>query len=220
MNVIIDSNPAARLAVDLVALLKDKDSAHVAVSGGSTPRQLFRLLATEYRNAVQWDRVTIWQVDERTVPPDDPQSNWKMLRDELLVNAPGVTAHRMEAERDGAAEDYERLLHERVRAGEFNVPQLDVVLLGMGGDGHTASLFPGTAALGETQKLVVRNEVPQLNTSRVTMTYPLINAAAERWFLAAGADKTEAFAQVRDGKLPSAGIVAPVWYVDAAVAGS
>lgn len=90
----------------------------------------------------------------------------------------------------------------------------------MGADGHTASLFPGTAALEERERLVVRNAVPQLNTTRVTMTFPLINAARERWFLASGADKANAFKCVQTGELPSAKVCDPVWYVDSAVVGA
>ncbi|HRK33122.1 MAG TPA: 6-phosphogluconolactonase [Candidatus Hydrogenedentes bacterium] len=219
MQTIVDSNPAARIAQDLVAALALCDAPHLAVSGGSTPKVLFQLLANEYRDQVRWDALTIWQVDERSVPPDDPQSNWRMLNETLLSKVTGVRAHRMEAERASGAEDYERLLRAHVHNVVRGIPQLDVVLLGMGGDGHTASLFPGTAALEEASRLVVRNEVPQLATSRVTMTYPLINAARNRWFLAAGADKADAFNRVRAGELPSSRIVDPRWYIDSAAAG-
>ena len=213
MRTIVDADPAARLARDLVAYLNSPGVANLAVSGGSTPRALFKILANEHRDAVAWDRVTIWQVDERCVPPDDSQSNWRMVREELLSNIPEIMAHRMEAERDGAAEDYEALLR-------ANAPRLDLVLLGMGADGHTASLFPGTAALDERERLVVRNEVPQLNTRRVTMTFPLLNAARERWFLVAGADKAAAFKRVKAGELPAGRVRDATWYVDPAVVGA
>lgn len=212
MRTLVDPNPAARVARDLVALISARDRAHVAVSGGSTPRALFRILASEYRNAVRWNRVTLWQVDERCVPPEDPQSNWRMLREELLSKIPEVHAHRMEAERTGAAEDYERLLR-------ANLERPDLVLLGMGADGHTASLFPGTTALHERERLVVLNDVPQLDTRRVTMTFPFLNAARERWFLVTGVDKADAFRRVQAGELPAGRIHGATWYIDPAVMG-
>ena len=212
MKTIVDANPAVRLAQDLVAYLNTRERAHIAVSGGSTPRALFKILATEYRTAARWDRVTIWQVDERTVPPTDSLSNWKMISDELLSKIIELKSHRMEAERPTAADDYETLL----RSHQI---QLDLVLLGMGADGHTASLFPDTVGIEEHERWVVRNEVPQLTTHRVTMTFPLINAARERWFLVAGADKADAFNRVQAGELPAARVHEPVWYIDPAVIG-
>ncbi len=228
MRTKVDADPAGRLARDLVAFLNARGDAHVAVSGGSTPRVLFKVLASEFRDVVAWDRVTIWQVDERCVPPHDPQSNWKMLSDELLVEISDLKCRRIEAERDGAAEDYESLLrahvppaNDSVREGASSrIPRLDLVLLGMGADGHTGSLFPGTAALDERERLVVRNEVPQLNTQRVTMTFPLINAARERWFLVSGADKAAAFARVQAGELPAGRVRDAAWYVNPAVIGT
>ena len=228
MRTKVDADPAGRLARDLVAFLNARGDAHVAVSGGSTPRVLFKVLASEFRDVVAWDRVTIWQVDERCVPPHDPQSNWKMLSDELLVEISDLKCRRIEAERDGAAEDYESLLRAHVPPADdtararvsSHFPQLDLVLLGMGADGHTVSLFPGTAALDERERLVVRNEVPQLNTQRVTMTFPLINAARERWFLVSGADKAAAFARVQAGELPAGRVRDAAWYVNPAVIGT
>ena len=212
MKTIVDANPAARLAKDLVAYVNTLEHAHIAVSGGSTPRALFKILASEYRRAARWDRVTIWQVDERTVPPTDSLSNWKMIQEELLSQIIELKSHRMEAERLSAADDYETLL----RTHQI---KLDLVLLGMGADGHTASLFPGTAGLEERDRLVVRNEIPQLTTHRVTMTFPFINAARERWFLVAGADKADAFNRVLQGELPAARVPDPAWYVDPAAIG-
>lgn len=227
MKIIVDTDPAARLAKDLIALLNDRGEAHVAVSGGSTPRALFRILASEYREAVQWDRVTIWQVDERCVPPHDSQSNWKMLSEELLSRISTLRSHRMEAERDGAAGDYESLIRAHVplategpREHIFSHrPQLDLVLLGMGADGHTASLFPGTLALGERVRLVVWNPMPRPSTHRITMTFPLINAARHRWFLVSGADKATAFDRVQAGEVPAAGVRDATWYIDKPVLG-
>lgn len=216
MQTIVDIDPAARLAEDLAEQLREGE-AHIAVSGGSTPRRLFQILAAHYRERIAWDGVTLWQVDERCVPPNHEQSNWRMLHEELLSALPAIRAHRIEAERANAAEDYERLLRECVRKNAHGVPELDIVLLGMGADGHTASLFPGTAALNETERLVVLNAVPQLQTHRVTMTFPLLNAAWSRWFLVTGADKRPAFARAQRGEVPAGRIADATWYVDPSV---
>jgi len=221
VSVHISESPAVEAASEFAALCASSaDTIFVAVSGGSTPRELFRLWATEYRERIPWERIMIFQVDERCVPPGDSQSNWKMLHEELLAHVPGVTAHRMEAERPGAAEDYERLIQSTVAKDGSGTPRFDLVLLGMGADGHTASLFPGTEALREQQRLVVLNDVPQLATQRVTMTFPLINAAARRWFLVKGADKAPAYARIHaHGDVPAANVANADWFVDAAVVG-
>ena len=218
MNVHISDDPARALAERFVAEVPRHGAVHVAVSGGSTPRRLFRLLTTAFRETVPWDRIEWWQVDERCVPPDHADSNWRMIAKELLAPIRELRAHRIEAERDGAAEAYDRLLRERVPVDNHGLPALDFVFLGMGADGHTASLFPGTAALNETERLVVVNDVPQLATRRVTMTFPLLRAARRRWFLVAGADKADAFAHVRAGTLPASELRDADWFVDAAVA--
>ncbi len=220
MKLEISPQPERALAKALIAYLADFDEPHIAVSGGSTPRDLYRLLTSRYVKRIHWSRLTIFQVDERCVPPTDKQSNWRMLEKELLSQVDGVTAHRIEAERDGAAEDYEKLLIERAPIGLHAIPTLDVILLGMGGDGHTASLFPGTKALKETKHLVVRNHVPALDTHRVTMTYPLLNAARQRWFLVRGAEKAQAFQKVRHGKLPAAQLTNARWFIDPEAAGA
>ncbi|MCP4641260.1 MAG: 6-phosphogluconolactonase [bacterium] len=214
---IVADDPANCAAEALVALLAPLDEAAIAVSGGSTPCALFRLLASTYRCDIDWTKVSIFQVDERCVPPAEDASNWKMLREELLDHVPGVSAYRMEAERKGAAEDYESLIRTRVACSEAGVPTFDLVLLGMGDDGHTASLFPGTNALNETERLVVRNCVPQQATDRVTMTFPIINAARRRWFLVAGEAKAPALTQVRNGDLPAGRVSDATWFVDTAL---
>lgn len=218
MKVIPFEHPAAALAEAFAQVLNECAAPRVAVSGGSTPRSLFRILAEDYRDAVPWERLHLFQVDERCVPPEDERSNWRMLRGELLAKLPGITAYRIEAERDGAAEDYERIIREIVPAGNDGIPCFDLVLLGMGTDGHTASLFPGTAALEERRRLVVKNPVPQLDTMRVTMTFPLINAAARKWFLVTGADKAEVLARVKRGELPAARVRDAEWFIDRAAA--
>ena len=208
----ICAEPAREMAEALTRLLHEIQEPAIAVSGGSTPRRLFSLLAGEFRQAVDWGRVRLFQVDERCVPPDHAESNWRMLYESLLAHVPEISAFRIEAERPGAAEEYEALIRKRVAPGAGGVPRFDVVLLGMGIDGHTASLFPGTAALEERDRLVVLNEAPQLGTTRATMTFPLLEAAARRWFLVTGREKSRAFSRVQRGELP-AGRLDAKWFV-------
>jgi 6-phosphogluconolactonase len=202
----------------------------VALSGGSTPRRLYQLLAAEpFRAQVDWSRVDFFWGDERCVPPDHPDSNYRMAREAMLekLPVPADRVHRMEAERadrDAAARDYEQTLARvlGVPAGG-EPPALDLILLGLGPDGHTASLFPHTAALAEKSRWVVVNYVPKFNTDRLTLTAPVLNQAREVLFLVAGADKAEPLAEVLEGppdpeRLP-AQMIRPaqgrlVWYVD------
>lgn len=175
----------------------------IALSGGSTPKRLYHLLATKpYRDRVDWGRVEIFWGDERCVPPDHSDSNYRMAREAMLAHLPipDDHIHRMEGERpdlDAAARDYQAIIA-RVFGVEANAepPAFDLVLLGMGPDGHTASLFPGTQALNERKAWVVANPVPQLHTTRLTLTLPILNRAREVLFLVAGADKAERWAEV------------------------
>jgi 6-phosphogluconolactonase len=204
-----------------------------ALSGGSTPRRLYEILGDPgFGGNIPWGRVHLFQVDERCVPPDHAESNYRMMREVLLDRAriPPSNVHRMEAELpnpDEAAERYVQQLNMmfRPRRGEF--PRFDLVFLGMGPDGHTASLFPGSPALAEREKWVCANFVEKFHTNRVTLTYPVLNAAREIIFLVAGDGKAETLRQVLEGPnepehFPSQGI-RPVdgrltWYVDVAVA--
>lgn len=166
-----------------------------ALAGGSTPAQLYSLLASdEFRPRIDWRRVHFFWGDERCVAPDHAQSNYRMARLSLLdvVGPPAAHVHRLQGELEPAlaARAYERELEEHFElsvGGGF--PRFDLILLGMGADGHTASLFGGTAALAETRRWVVDNQVPDLGTVRLTVTLPLLNAAAHVLFLVAGADK-------------------------------
>ncbi len=203
----------------------------VALSGGSTPKEFYQLLATPAFK-IPWTRVHLFQVDERCVPPDHPQSNYKMIREALLDRAPLPAAnfHRMAAEqpdREAAAENYATELRKTVGAGPGEWPRLDVIFLGMGEDGHTASLFPGTAALNERERAVCPNYVEKLKMYRLTLTLPTLNAAARAVFLVAGEAKAETVRQVlrsTDGTppfpsqriQPAYGSV--TWYLDAAAA--
>jgi 6-phosphogluconolactonase len=176
----------------------------VALSGGSTPIALHALLAASpYRERVAWDRVQFYWGDDRCVPPDDEQSNYRMARETLLepLGIPASQIHRMRTELPPpeAADLYEQELRATFNLAAGALPRFDFNLLGMGPDGHTASLFPHTAALTETQRLVVANEVPQLQTTRITLTPPAINASATIVFLIAGADKADALHKVLRG---------------------
>jgi 6-phosphogluconolactonase len=207
----------------------------VALAGGSTPRRLYQLLAdTPYLERVNWPRVEFFWGDERTVPPDHKDSNFHMANEALLHKLPIAAAnlHRMQAERpdpDAAARDYQ---HEIARVfgvtAEGEPPAFDLILLGMGPDGHTASLFPSTAALQETGRWVVSNWVAKFNTHRVTLTYRVLNRAAHVLFLVAGADKAHVLAEVLEGpsdpeRLPSQrvrpGAGQLTWFVDLDAAG-
>jgi 6-phosphogluconolactonase len=212
--VYVSADPARALAERLADVLNETEQSAIAVSGGSTPRRLFEILASDYREAVPWDRVRVFQVDERSVPPDHDQSNWRMLKETLLDVVPDARGMRMQAERPGGATGYETLIRQAL--GEK--PVFDIVLLGLGADGHTASLFPGTEALHEKERWVVENRVPQLNTTRVTLTYPIINAARHRWFLVSGPGKEEAFRGAQWGENPASGVESPEWFIDPEVA--
>ena len=172
----------------------------LVLSGGSTPRGLYALLASEtFADRIDWPRVFVFWGDERCVPPDDADSNYLMARETLLdhVPLPPENIHRIAGEIDpqSAAEAYEHRLRDFF-APTHTRPRFDLVLLGMGGDGHTASLFPGTAALDETTRWVVANFVPRLDTWRITLTLPALNSAANVLFLVTGSDKSDRLAEV------------------------
>ncbi|MBI3961529.1 MAG: 6-phosphogluconolactonase [Deinococcus sp.] len=205
----------------------------VALSGGSTPRALFTLLASKpYSQQIAWTQTHVFWGDERCVPPDHPDSNYRLANETLLsqVPLPQENVHRMpaELEPEQAATQYEQQLQQffHLPAGAF--PCFDLVLLGMGADGHTASLFPHTSGLHQRTRLVVANYVPKLSTFRLTLTTPALNHAARIMFLVAGQDKAATLKEVLYGprqpeQLP-AQIIAPVkgqlvWLIDQAVSG-
>jgi 6-phosphogluconolactonase len=176
----------------------------VALSGGSTPKALYSLLAANYADFV-WNRVFLFFGDERHVPPTDPESNYKMVNEALLTSIaiPPANVFRVRAENldaDAAASDYENQIRQffDLKSGEF--PRFDLVLLGMGPDGHTASLFPDSKALDEQSRLVVANWVAKFDTHRITFTFPVLNQAAEVMFMACGADKADMVHQILEGK--------------------
>lgn len=202
----------------------------VALSGGSTPKVLFEMLASErFRDLVDWSKVYFFWGDERSVPPDHKDSNFRMANDAMLkpLNIPEANIFRIQAEK-GAAEAaalYRQVLAEFFAPDEF--PRFDLLYLGMGDDGHTASLFPHTEALQEQSLAVVENYVPKFQTTRITLTIPAINHARHIVFLASGASKAEMLVQVLEGDhqpetLPSQFIRATsgtlTWMVDAPAA--
>lgn len=203
----------------------------IALSGGSTPRELYSLLGSEpYLSQIDWKLVEIFWSDERSVPPDDAESNYRLAHETLLshISTPAPQVHRMPAEqpdRDAAALAYTQ---EMQRAfGTNGIPSFDLLQLGMGPEGHTASLFPHQPALHERERLVMPVSVPKPPPDRLTFTPPLLNAARNILFLATGADKADALHAVLEGPYNPdeypAQIVKPahgevVWMVDAAIA--
>jgi len=208
-GVVVCSDPAevahaaARLFVDWAwqAIAKDGHF-YVALSGGSTPRELYRLLATsEFRAQVDWPRVQLFWGDERAVPPEHADSNYGMARRELLLRVPipPGNVHRMHGEEASigrAAHDYEEEMRRELRLDDRGFPIFHLVLLGMGADGHTASLFPGSPLLKETSHWVSTPLSPKLNMRRLTITLPVIEAARRILFLITGAEKAETLRQV------------------------
>ncbi len=176
----------------------------VALSGGSTPKRLFEILADEpYASTMPWSKIHFFWGDERCVPPDHPDSNFGAANATLLsrVPVPAVNVHRIQAEfdPDEAAQGYESELRHYFLAGAGGLPRFDLVFLGMGADGHTASLFPRSAALEETERLAVANWVEKLDANRVTLTCPVFNNAAFIMILVAGEDKAETLQAVLEG---------------------
>ena len=219
-----------RMAAHLVAIVQETLVGHDrfcwALSGGDTPRGLYETLASPpFAAAIDWSRMWIFWGDERPVPPEHKDSNYRLAEETLLsrVRIPPIQIFRMRGELPPAeaAADYQQQLQDVF--GARALPRFDLIHLGLGPDGHTASLFPGTPGLAVKDRWVIANRVNALNTTRITLTLPVLNAARRVWFLAAGAKKAEAFARVRytpDSQYP-ASLVHPAgelrWYVDQAV---
>ncbi len=176
----------------------------VALSGGTTPRRTYQLLAAPpFRDQVPWQAVEVFWGDERCVPPEDPRSNQRLARQALLDHVP-IPAGRIRpmacnGDPAAAARAYQQLLARRCGPG---LPRFDLVLLGLGPDGHTASLFPGSPALQEERRWVSEVLVPGQDFARLTLTLPVLNHAAEILFLAAGAEKAAALGQILNGAEP------------------
>ena len=230
-----DAAEATRLAAQEVvaraqAAVSLRGRFTLALSGGHTPQGLHALLADPeepFRDRIAWAATEVFFGDERCVGPDHPESNYGSARASLFarVPLPPANVHRLRGEDDpaAAAAAYEAELRRSVPS-ERGVPRLDLVLLGLGRDGHTASLFPGTAALAEETRLVVANEVPQVGGFRLTFTFPLLCAARAVAFLVAGEDKAAPVANVLEGHgdLPAARVRPAdgdlAWFLDEAAA--
>jgi 6-phosphogluconolactonase len=233
IRVVRDGDAIAREAADRIVeqsreAITFQDSFSIALSGGSTPKVLFSLLASdEYRGAVDWAKWQVYFGDERCVPPDSTDSNYRMAKETLLDHAPIAPAnvHRIRGEIDpeAAAKEYGQLLE-----ANFAGAGLDLTLLGVGPDGHTASLFPGSAALHETKHRCVANWVEKLNTWRITMSAPFINRSRQVMILVSGASKAQRLQEVLEGprnpeRLPIQ-LINPeggrlTWLLDVAAAG-
>jgi 6-phosphogluconolactonase len=204
----------------------------VALSGGSTPKNLYTLIAANAASSLPWERIFFFWGDERHVPPEDAESNYRMAKETLLskVPVPAGNIFRVPVENPdamAAAEAYEGTLQKFFALGPGEFPRLDLILLGMGPDGHTASLFPETAALREKSRLVVANWVEKLKASRITLTLPVLNSARYVAFLVSGSDKAAALREVLEGNGPAekypSKLVRPtdgklIWFVDRAAA--
>jgi 6-phosphogluconolactonase len=204
----------------------------IALSGGSTPKNLFNLLATNARTVLPWDRTFFFWSDERHVPPTDPDSNYRMAEETMLSKIPVAAGNvfRIPAENPdaaAAAEAYEQTLRKFFQLEPGQIPIFDLILLGMGPDGHTASLFPGSAGLQEKTRLVIANWVDKMKTSRLTLTLPVLNAARCVTFLVSGTDKAVVLKTVLEEDAPAeqypSKLVRPsdgklIWLVDRAAA--
>ncbi len=194
--------------------IETKDGFIVALAGGLTPKSLYKLLTTdEFKNRVDWTKVFFFFGDERNVSPDDDESNFKMANENLFepLKIGAENTFRWQTESGNAEESaadyllkiwtfYEARKNEVVAVeNETNVPRFDLILLGMGDDGHTASLFPHTEALREKEMIAVANRVEKLNTDRLTLTFPVINNAENVAFLVKGAEKAETLREVLEG---------------------
>lgn len=203
----------------------------VALSGGSTPRAVCPLLVVPPRvRQLDWSRVEFFFGDERAVPPDHPDSNYRLAREALLDYLPGLrteNVHRMPADTpdmDSAARAYEDELRSVIGSHDGRPPVFDLIWLGMGADGHTASLFPGSAALGERRRWVVANWAPSIEAWRMTLTFGVLNAAREAMFVVTGGEKADAVRAIRNDEadLPAGRVRArrTLWILDAAAGGS
>lgn len=235
LQVFADASEVARAAaLRFIEIARESIAARgrfsVALAGGSTPKRIYELLASdELSNELDWSKVHIFFGDERTVPPDDAESNYRMANEALLarVALPEQNIHRMRGEGDAVANA--RLYEDELR-GYFDGedwPQFDLIMLGMGDDGHTASLFPETRALDVNAAWVTANWVEKFDTFRVTLTVPAINHARHIMFIVTGASKAERLAEVLHGaheprRLPSQ-LIQPhegalAWFLDEAAA--
>lgn len=217
---------AERIAELTRAIQKSKGYFAIALSGGSTPRPLYELLATppiSYK--IPWNFGYFFMVDERCVPETSNESNFKMIFESMLSKVPVLdtnifSVQFQDVDPERAADDYEERVKEAFKLEEGKFPRFDIVLLGLGDDGHTASLFPGTDALKEKSRIVVANYVDKFSHHRITLTQPAINNASHIYFLVSGQSKSEIVSDVVCGKQSyPANLIHPnngelEWYLD------
>jgi 6-phosphogluconolactonase len=209
--IVPDGNTIARRAAEeflqaATEAVAQRGSFTVALAGGSTPRALYSLVVSDpaFRNKLPWERMQFFFGDERHVPPDNDQSNFRMANESLFCKAPiqpsQITRMRGEyLDAEKAALEYEQALRAYFKTKEGEYPRFDLVLLGMGEEGHTLSLFPGTKALHASNRVVVRNWVGKLYTDRITLTAPAANQANRVMFMVTRADKAAALKAVLEG---------------------
>ncbi|RKQ42939.1 6-phosphogluconolactonase [Roseivirga pacifica] len=221
---------AQAFAEFLIDQINQSNTLNIALSGGSTPKILFELLADEYEEEVDWNKVNLYWGDERCVPPTDGDSNYKMTNDLLItqVSIPDSNVHRVlgENEPEGEAARYGKDISDNLPAAN-GLPQFDIIILGMGGDGHTASIFPHELELMNDERVCAIGVNPDSGQKRVTLTGPVINNAKHVCFLVTGEGKAEKIDEIfnkKEGseKYPAAHI-APTdgtltWYMDQAAA--
>jgi 6-phosphogluconolactonase len=239
VQIVSDAAALARAVADVFIAtanhaVEKKGSFTVALSGGSTPKALYSLLTADrdLNSRVPWQKIDFFFGDERHVPPDHPDSNYRSAQEGMLSKVPvgPERVFRMKGEykdTEKAATEYDQVLREFFRLSEGQLPRFDLIMLGMGPDGHTASLFPGTKALNESNRLVTSNWVGKFYTHRITMTAPVLNNAACVMFMAGGQDKAQPLKAVLEGpyepaQLPSQ-LIRPahgtlLWLVDQSAA--
>ena len=185
--------------------IEERGGFTVALSGGSTPKSLYKLLASEkFKEKIDWENTFFFFGDERNVLPDNAESNFRMANENLLLPLPipdeNIFRWHTELQNtENIAEEYEKTIKGFFNLSENEIPRFDLMLLGMGDDGHTASLFPFTEALYETEKITFANYVEKLKTTRLTLTFPAINNAANIVFMISGGNKAETLRKVLEG---------------------
>ncbi len=229
---LFDDNPAVAkaMAESLARWLNGRGQTHIALSGGSTPGLLFRLLAQEYQARIAWNKVHLYWGDERCVPPDHPESNYGTAHQLLLqhIGIPPENVHRIrgEADPEEEAERYGRELQASMPTDAEGWPVFDLILLGMGADGHTASIFPGQMELLHAPKACATARHPDSGQVRITLTGPVLNRGQHVAFLVTGSGKAdrihELLGHLQESHLYPAGYIHPAgrlsWWLDQAAA--
>lgn len=240
IRILADAGAMSRAAAETIAghiseILQTGDAYTIVLSGGSTPERLYALLADDagLQEQIPWERVYFFWGDERHVPPDHPDSNYRMAHNALLskVPIPSTNIFRImteDCDAEKVAADYEQKLRRFFKIDAGQMPRFNCVLLGMGPDGHTASLFPGSSALAETKRLVAASWIEEFQSYRITLTWPLINNADRILFLVAGAEKAGTLKMVLEGDARTARypvqLIQPthgevIWFLDPSAAG-